>query len=428
MISVRNHQQRLSGNNLVSIAAALLLIVASCAPKGTQVLRAPDYNGGNVGAETKKDEGKTTVKELSPEEKKAALKKSRVNQIALVLPFQLHQMNTHALSEEDVKRSALALDFYQGFQMGLDDLAKKGTNFTLNILDSRDDATHTTALAKSDDIEYASLVVGPIYPKEIRIFGENSINKNILQVSPLAATMPTEFNISNLVSLTPPIRVHMRAVAKDVAKRYRAGDVVVIYNTEDSDGKQFLNGLQSEIMASKADIKIYSVSTIDQLNQHLTTTGSNFILTGTTSAVNLRSLLSNLEAQSNESYYAFNVYGHPNWDRFDFKAYSNVDSYNIAITSSFSLQENSSAVRNFKTNYRAAYKIEPSEFSFKGYDAAQYFGRLIAKYGKDYAKHVVNEPYDGLSNSYDFQYNAAWGYVNNAVGFMQYRNGAFQYR
>jgi len=419
----------LSGNSLLSIAAALLLVVASCAPKGTQVLRAPDYKGGNVGSSTnKKDDGKTTVKELSSEEKSAALKKARVNQIALVLPFQLNQVNTKLLSEDDVKRSSLALDFYQGFQMGLDDLAKKGTNFTLNILDSRDDVTRTTALAKSDDIEYASLVVGPIYPKEIRTFGASSINKQVLQVSPLAATMPTEFNIPNLVSLTPPIRVHMRAVAKDVAKRYSTGDVVIIYNTDDSDGKQFLSGFQSELLVNRKDIQVYSVSQLSQLNQHLSITGNNFIVTGTTSAVNLKALLSDLENQSNESPYTFNVYGHPNWDRFDFSAFSSIDSYNLVITSSFILEDHSSAVRNFKSNYKATYKVDPSEFSFKGYDAAQYFGRLIAKYGKDYAKHVVDEQYDGLSNSYQFQYNAAWGYVNNAVGFMQYRGGAFQYR
>ncbi|MGJ1526681.1 ABC transporter substrate-binding protein [Sphingobacterium spiritivorum] len=426
MISVPNRRQRLSGNNLL-LLAALLLAVTSCSPKTTDVLRSPDYKGGNTGAVTeKKDKDKTTVKELSPAEQKAAAKRAMVNQIALILPFQLTSVNTSLLSENDVKRSALALDFYQGFQTGLDDLAKQGTNFTLNVLDSRDDVVRTTAIAKSDDVQYASLIVGPIYPKEIKTFGANSVNRKILQVSPLAATMPTEFNNPNLVSLTPPIRVHMREMAKEIIREYNTGDVVIVYNTGDADHKQFLTGFDTEIAGAKKKLDVRSVTSIDQLNQSLTQTGKNIIVTGTTSAVQLRALLSNLDTKSLESPYKFALFGHPTWDKFDFKAFSNVDDYSITISSSFVLSSYSSAVRKFKTTYKDTYGVEPSEYSFKGYDAAQYFGRLIAKYGKDYAAHVESEEFDGLSNSFKFQYNAAWGYVNNAVGFLVYRNGAFQ--
>src|SRR5690606_6555055 len=72
MISVQNHQQRLSGNNklgnifkniLVGVCLIALFAVSSCTPKTTGVLRNPNVPGGNVG----RDDGKTETEEKKDE-------------------------------------------------------------------------------------------------------------------------------------------------------------------------------------------------------------------------------------------------------------------------------------------------------------------------------------------------------------------------
>lgn len=394
--------------------------VSACTPKvGT--LRSPDYKG-DVGA------GKTEhVTDDKEKVEDVESKRFAGSNIALVLPFQLDQISTTSVLEADIKRSALALDFYQGFQMGLEESSKNSAEFYLNVLDSRDDDFQNITLAKSEDVEEASIVVGPIYPKEIRSFGENLTNKNILQINPLAASMPTEFNLPNLVSLTPPIKAHSNAIAAEVARRFSPGDVVIIYNTSDNDGRQFLNGMLGAVRQARNNIQVVSVSTMTQLNENLVSTGSVHIIAGTTDRLQIRSLINNLTSKANEGIYNFQLYGHPLWDRYDWSIYPAFSSFLPKITSESTLKGWTTPVKNFKDKYHEKYGVQPSDHSYKGYDCAKYFGSLLKKYDKKaVAEHLVDESYEGMYSNYKFTHNESWGYSNEAVAIRVYRNGSFQ--
>lgn len=439
MTLVQNRQRLSSGNkNMNNLRFSWILFaalaIASCAPKGG-TLRSPDYKGNvgsnssNTSAEEIANKEESVDKAGNPiSEKSSAHKKFVGRNISLVLPFQLN-VNAIALGESDVKRAALALDFYQGFQMGLNELAKKGANFYLNVLDSKDNDFQNATLAQSDKVKESSLIVGPIYPKEIRSFGSNLTNKEVLQINPLAASMPTEFNLPNLVSLTPPIRAHMSAIALEVAKQYGPGDVILLYNTADTDGKQFLSGMLSAIKQSKPTVEIYAVSSVTQLNEKLSSTGNNIIVTGTTDKFQIKTLLSNLENKATESYYTFKLFGHPLWARYDFDVYTNFSNYIPTITSESHLKPWHNKVKEFKTKYFEQYGVNPSDNSYKGYDAATYFGGLINKYNTgNIQEHLLVENFTGIFSSYKFKYNAAWGYGNEAVTFQVYDGKSFSQR
>ncbi|KGE12770.1 ABC transporter substrate-binding protein [Sphingobacterium deserti] len=425
MISVQNHQQRLSGNKLL-LALGIALSLSACSPK-VGVLKSPDHRGGNVGSGTTAGDKSGTSKpgetrDASGEKGKRAID----NSIALVLPFQLDRLNPNAVSKEDIKRSSIALDFYQGFQLGLDELAKNGKSFALNVIDSRDSEGQSMNIAQSQEIADATLIVGPVYPKEIKIFGSNLPKNNVLQINPLAASKASDFNLSNLVSLTPSIDMHMKATANKLAREYSGGDVIIIYNTSDNDGRQFLSGFISEVRRLKPSAQVKSVSSIAQFNEALIMSGTNFVVTGTTDKFQLRTLLNNLDAKASESFYSFNLYGHPLWDRIDFSMYANFSNYNPIISTESHLKGWTSAVKTFKDLYYSLYGVNPSDYSYKGYDAAKYFGGLLAKYGSNYREHLTTDSFDGLFSTYQFDHSETSGFVNNAVSFKVYRDSSFQ--
>lgn len=425
MISVQNPRQQLNGNKRLFVwVLALLLFLGACSPK-TRVLKSPDHRGGNVGGTIpKEDKPEVVGKEKTAEDARKA--EAARNSVALILPFQLDKVSPHMLSKEDVNRSAIALDFYQGFQLGLDELAQKGRSFSLNVIDSRDSEIHNQSIAKSEEISNAALIVGPVFPKEITTFGTYLSNKNVLQVNPLAASKARDFSLPNLVSLTPSIDVHTKAMAQRVANDYKTGDVVVIYNTTDNDSRQFLGGFLSELKKAKPSIQVRSVSSIPQLNEEISLTGTNLIVAGTTDRFQLRSFVSNLEAKSSEEFYMFRVYGHPLWDRIDFSIYERFGDFRPVITSENHLKTWARGTNEFKEKYYALYSVNPSDYSYKGYDAARYFGDLLAKYGENYPEHITKEKFEGLFSTYSFDYNEAWGFVNNAVSFKSYQGSSFQ--
>lgn len=392
--------------------------VSSCTPKSTGVLRSPDVSPGTVGRPADPSATKT-------EKTEEDAKKSSATNIALLLPFQLDKISANALSAEDVKRAALALDFLQGFQIGLEEVSKKEGEFSLIVEDSKDDPAQNALLARSDKIAEASLIVGPVYPQEIKSFGNNLNNKDVLQVNPLAATMPTEFNLPNLVSLTPPIGVHMRAIAAQVVKNYREDDVVIVYHTNNNDHRQFINGFMNDLRERLPEVNIIAVSSTSELNEQLQTGRTHHVVTGTTDRTQLRILLDNMSDSYVHEGFTFRLYGHPLWERLDFSPFPNFSHFQPLITSESHFRPLSSKVRDFQQKYRHRFGVDPSDHSYKGYDAGSYFGSLLSKYGDDYASHLESEVYEGIYNTYKFNHNERWGFVNFGVSIKTYRAGSF---
>jgi len=399
----------------------LLFAVASCGPKKT-VLRSPGSpEMGQISVKTDRTETKNARESAYLAKKAEALK----NSIALVLPFQLDKLKPAGMAKADVERSALALDFYQGFQLGLDRLSEEGTSFALRVIDSRDSESRNASLAKSRELAGAAIIVGPIYPKEIKAFGASMPNKNVLQINPLAARIG-DFNLPNLVSLTPAIGVHTRAVAAKVAKDCGPQDVVIIYNTPNGDGRQFLDGFAEALASAKPNARIRQVENIEEMNEALAAKGKNLVVAGTTDMLQLRILLNNLRNQKTENGHAFRLYGHPLWNRIDFAGYPGFPDYSPIISSESHLDPENPKVREFRELYYSLYGVAPSDRSYKGYDAARYFGHLLAKYGDKYAKNIENERFNGLFSSYNFARSDAYGYVNEAVSYKVYRGTSFQ--
>ncbi|TWI25734.1 ABC transporter substrate-binding protein [Sphingobacterium siyangense] len=425
MISVQNRPLQLSGNK-IWVAALVALCLASCTTKKSTVLRSPSSGQGEQQTAVTKpavDKDKIVAKVGDIQDVNGHAVKN--NRIALLLPFELSGI-AGTITKEDVERSSLALDFYQGFQLGLDKIAKEGALFDLQVIDSRDNVAYNATLGTSANVKDAVLVVGPVYPREIKSFGQTFANKNVLQVSPLAATMASEFSLPNLVSITPSIRTHSETLAKYVADQYYTGDQILVYDAGDDESKQFLVNFVSEISKANAQAKVKTVMSVNELNNSLVLTGTNHVISGTANKNLVKGLLDAMDERFLNPGNQFKLYGHPNMAKLSFENFENMDFYGLTITSSNLVNESDSDTRKFIGNYKSAYKVDPSEFSYKGYDAALYFGRLIHKYGVDYVSRMTQDKFSGLNSDYKFEFYPKWGYANRALGIMVYHNKKFE--
>lgn len=390
-------------------------MIAACAPR-VRVLKP-----GGTGVE-EKPEKESPVKTEGKEEAKPEVESRN---IALLLPFELHKANPAAPGTADIKRAELALDFYQGFKTGLDAVTRKGGNFKLSVLDSRDDTEQVRQLGATAEVQEADLIVGPIYPKEITAFGGAASLENKLQVSPLAATQPSQFNNPNLVSITPPVDYHVRALAVHLVKQHRTGDVLVLYDNGDEDSRKFLVPLDEAISRqSKGQVKPVVVNDEASLEASLRLSAKNVVVTGFTNRYAILPLLEKLATLHTEGGYNIQLYGHPNWAK---TALANgfLHQLRTRITSSYYIDERAANVRGFLDQYRSTYRIAPSEFAFKGYDAGVYFGSLLNRYGKDYRQYITKEKYQGLHNTFVMEHNPAWGYVNTHIMILEFDGDQF---
>jgi ABC-type branched-subunit amino acid transport system substrate-binding protein len=343
-----------------------------------------------------------------------------VNKIMLLLPFQLDKIDGGAPSRSDVKRAEMPLDFYQGFKLALDNLAKEGRNFQLKVVDTRDDVNETNHIARSSDVQSADIIVGPIFPKEITAFAGAARLGYSLQISPLAASAPSIFNVSNLVSLSSPIDQHANGLADYLNKKFRKNDRVIIYNTEGDEGNKFLLPFAKRIKElNRGRVEIIEVSDLDGLNDIMTLTGRNYFVTALLNKFSVDGLLSRLVDLESSFGFDIQLVGHPNWAKSSFQA-TNLNQLNTIITSSYYVDSSSNKVRDFQRQYMEEYKMEPSEFAYKGFDTGYFFGSLLIKYGPEYPNALIKETYKGLQTNYKFEHNPKWGYVNTFIQILQF--------
>lgn len=417
MTLVQNLRQLLSGNKIFQFLGLffLVLYVVSCTPRAKVIDNKPQ----DTQAQNTTEEPKHKVEVEVPK---------TVQNIVLMLPFQLNHSTGSNPTTNDISRSELALDFYQGFEIGLERATGLKTNFKVTVLDSRDNENEVMRLAASSAVKEAQLIIGPVYPKEIKAFSNTSLSETskILRISPLAATMPSEFNLSNLVSITSPIITHVNALAQRLVKLYRKGDVILLYESDDASSRQFLPVLKSEILLINKEIPVYSVDSEEKLFERARLDGNNLVVIGSTNNYRLATLFSQLQQLQEISGHRVQLFGHPNWAKMNFSNQASVlESLQTEISSSYYIDPRLTSVRDFNEQYKEEFNIVPSEFAYKGYDTGYYFGLLLAKYGENYSKKLIEERYKGLHNDFEFEFHPQWGFVNASIHFLKFNDGQF---
>ena len=124
--------------------------------------------------------------------------------------------------------------------------------------------------------------------------------------------------------------------------------------------------------------------------------------------------------------YKIELFGHPNWIKANYLSQEKMQALKSRISTSYFVNYKAQNVKNFIARYRDEYSIEPSEYSFKGFDIGYYFGGLLEKYGKDYADHLEDNDYQGLNTVFKFYKDPKLGYINTELLLLRYTNFELQ--
>ncbi|MDP3470187.1 MAG: amino acid ABC transporter substrate-binding protein [Daejeonella sp.] len=410
MILVPNHLQRLSGNKYL-IVFCILIFLSACSKKVIP---------------TKPAEKPAPVEIVVPKLEEP-VKKNIDHSIVLLLPFQLNTLNLKTSRKSDLSKADLAIDFYQGFKLGLDSLSTGGHNFNLQVFDSQNQETRIVNLAMSGSIISQDLIIGPVFPDDIKTFSEFSDLGKTLQVSPLAASMPSEFNDSELVSINNSIDQHGMKIAGFISSQYKPEQVqLILINTQKTEDSRFSNYIKSylnELSGSKFPI-IERPNTLG-IEDYLSPTKINLVIITSSDRSFLLPAIDKLYRLKSQKY-PIEVFGHPNWIKSRYLNPEKMQALNTRISASYFVNYKAQNVKNFIARYRDEYGLEPSEFSFKGFDTAYYFGSLLEKYDKEYADFLIKEIYTGLHNDFHFVKDPKYGYRNTALMILRYQNFELQ--
>lgn len=404
MILVQNHQPLLSGNKYWIIILSVLLLSA-CSPK----IR--PSNG-------KKPEPPKVIEKTE----KPALKFKQAN-ISLLVPFRLNEINLKTATKTEVERAAMAIDFYQGFKLGIDSAATLGQNFKLKVYDTRDDNSQMAALIDNGELKGSDLIVGPVFPDGLKYITNFSISRKIPVVNPLAASQPSEFNNPNLISIVNNIDLHAGEIGNYITKNYNpATTVVVLINPKGASDEIFAKPLRSYFANAKKAFPFQEYASVFKMETEIVKDKQYVVLVSSSDKKFVVPTLDKLMKIKRTGLH-ISLFGHPDWVKQNYNT-DQLQALNTIVSSSYKVDYTRPEVNMFIKKYRAAFNFEPGEYAFKGFDIGFYFGRLLSIYKEDYLKYIKREHYKGLHNTFRFIHDDEFGYINTNLMLLRYKNFA----
>ncbi|HEY0896352.1 MAG TPA: ABC transporter substrate-binding protein [Sphingobacteriaceae bacterium] len=395
----------MSGNKFLFFF--LVVFFVSCSRKvAPPVIKHPDEPGELPKAEQQ------PVIELEP----------RIHSIGLVLPFYSRGIDPRAVSNAEVRRADIALEFYQGFKLAIDSLSSAGGNFQLQVVDAGDDPQMLSGLARSGSIQAQDLIIGPVFPDGIRVLSELVDFRDKVMVSPLAASSPATFKNPALVTLNNGIDQHAARLAAYIRSKYNQSAInLVLINTRSADDQKFAVPFKNELdRLSKGTLKITEVVNTQGIEQRLVRNKTNVLVVASDELKFVRPTVYRLYRLKTDHKYSVDLYGHPNWSRLNLDA-AQLQALSTTISSSYHVDYQSEAVKRFVARYRLDYWEEPTEYAFKGFDTGYFFGSLLMKYGKEYVQNIGSSSYHGLHSDFLFSYDGQYGFRNIHLMMLQYK-------
>jgi signal recognition particle receptor subunit beta len=405
MISVRNRLPQLSGNKRL-IFLGIAILVAACSPKVRPVVVAP----------VKPESEKSIVKVEPP--KPAPPRQST---IAMLLPFTLDHLSS-GYTDVSLKQANIALDYYQGFKLALDSLTALGYNYKLQVYDTKGLASQAHAFAYNPQVRASDLIVGPIFPDDLKAFTGVLAGSRKPIVSPLSPAAPATIASQNLITVIPPLEYHAWITAKYIHTRLNPQKIFILKSgySEDNDYiVPFKNTMDSLSKGRTTIIQTVIVrGKLTALVPQLSASSPNIFLISSTNQAFLTVTMHSLDSLTRK--YPVILFGHPSWEKFSFLHADILQRLRTHITSTDQIDYKAAATIDFLHSYRKAFHIEPSEYAIKGFDEGLYFGKLLGA-NKGEVKNLTDNDFKGLHNNFHFIKKAGVGYINTHVNMMDYR-------
>jgi ABC-type branched-subunit amino acid transport system substrate-binding protein len=352
-----------------------------------------------------------------------------LSKICLFLPLHLDPLALDTIDWRDSlpsipKKSRLALEFYEGFQLALETyLPLAGKKIFAEVIDSQRDSARIVDQMSYLDSLRPDLVVGDIFNQPSRVLGEWSETRGVPQIVPMSPSSSLVENRQYGFLAHPSASGHGLYAARFAREKLALKRVVVW-----SDGRKatealaeaFVAGfdtLGGEVLKLTVD-SVYSDSTRDLIQELVRSLrfqevdGAYLPIQGNQEMAGL--ILGQMRLQD----LAVQVMGGPHWwQRYETINREMKESYGLMFTTSYMIDKADPVYQTFEQAYLRQYQFPPSLYSVHGYDMGMYVAQMLDGFsydnGQSLAAFLRNAPpYEGMHLTIDFQGTQQNQFVN----------------
>ena len=315
--------------------------------------------------------------------------------VAVILPF----MTRDLAPTSRRKKNQFVLDIYQGIQMAVDSLNRRGARIKLYAYDTRRDTAATRRLLSKPEMQSMDLIIGPIFSGPAQVVNQFSYDYRINVIHPLSSNSevignnPFAFMYSSS-NLT--IAQNSAALTKQFAKNKYG---MIFYSRSERDSamahsyKQILEKDSFDIIMAKPIDRSNSREILDILTitYDLTTTDEDKLMRANAIA---KDSLGYVFIATNDNFISSKVVTAVN-SRDDEVLVVGPESLLEGTTSNFEELEHlgvrfyapnyidpeKPAYHYFRHKYLGRYHVSPTKFAALGFDLMSFAGHCMQHYG-----------------------------------------------
>jgi hypothetical protein len=329
--------------------------------------------------------------------------------VSIILPFMSQDFDPNSVDVN--RRSLMALNYYSGVRMALDELDSEGIKLNVRTFDSEASQSIVSNLLRSNpDVQDAHLIIGPFQRDNVRMVAENVRGTGQVFVSPWNASSSLSGANPNYVQVSPTLKTHCEAIIRHARQKYRPDQVVLIARDRRAE-RESLGYFQDENFRIMGDR-----NPENQLNEYIISNDEDFDQIDVLPLLELQdttvfiipswqetfvySLLRKIELARDE-YAHVVVYGMPQWAGFELIDFEYYEKLNVHISSNTYIDPVQTDVKFFRSRFFERFGAPPTNEAFIGYDVMLYMGRMLKKHGTKFQYALDRERAQYLHTRFD---------------------------
>lgn len=346
--------------------------------------------------------------------------------IAFLLPFLSNQLNGETVSD----KSRLALQFYTGAQIALEQLSEEsGIELVADVWDTQATDEDFQKLASNPKLERVSVFIGPVRSSHVEIFARWTKDRRKILISPESPAADLTTQNPDFIQINPSLRAHCEAITRFVKKQHRADAVTLVCKQKEVERLAYFQDANAATggTARFAELTIpdetLNFDKID-LKKHLRAGRTSvFILPSWASQDFVMAFLRKLKESKGNN--RVEVYGMPQWRNFEAIEPEYLSSLNVHITAASRVDYTLQEVKDFQQKFYEKTSAIPDEDGFNGYDVTLLTGRMLARYGLSFPEKLSSQPFSSLRGQFVFKKIYSTGVLDGGSGSYDYLENTF---
>jgi hypothetical protein len=318
--------------------------------------------------------------------------------IGFLLPFLTNQA-----AGEVPEKSRLALQFYAGAKIALEQVSQEGqVNLVVDTWDTQaSDAEFQTLLNTNTRIHKPSVFIGPIRSSHVSTLATWAKAKHKIVLSPDSPNANLATDNPDFIQLNPSLRAHCQAIVKYVRSTKVSDAITLVCKEKEADRLQYFKGSTgitfTELVVPDETLNFNKYDLKKYFRPGKTAV---FVLPTWSSQDFVMAFLRKLKEVKGST--RVEVYGMPQWRGFEAIEPDYLRELNVHVSAASYLDYQAEEVKAFQQKFFEATGTIPDEDGFNGYDVTLFTARMLAKYGLSFPEKLEKESYAGLHGTFAF--------------------------